>query len=207
MCADVMEALLKVADKYNPFLLASGERSPFFIDASDLWQHPQLAQNCIAALADFIPLSKDVAVAGVPLGGTLLSVAVYTHLLHQQRPVDLMTVRKQAKGPAGRIEYTGSAQTVILLEDVVTTGSSVLECVAAIKKEYHPDVAVEVVVLVDRQQGGVQRLRTAGLKVYVVHEVMTFLPPHLQQYINDHQYEHFDVKKDTALVNAGLNAL
>ena len=80
--------------------------------------------------------------------------------------LDAFSVRKEAKGHGMRRRVEGnfrSGARVAVVEDVITTGNSTLEAIAAIG-EAGGKVA-GVLVVVDREQGGRAKLEAAGLEV------------------------------------------
>jgi orotate phosphoribosyltransferase len=147
--------------------LASGRQSNFFIDCKQTVLtaegHALVGELMLAALADF----GDVdAVAGVALGGCPLASAVSLLSFQAGRPLPALYVRKAQKdhGSAKLIEGDVSLRPglrVALLEDVVTTGGSSLEAVAALRAA--DCRVVGIVALVDRLEGGAENLRAAGL--------------------------------------------
>jgi orotate phosphoribosyltransferase len=150
-------------------VLASGARSNFFIDCKQsiltAEGHKLCGSLMFAAVESF---GGCDAVAGVELGGCPLASAVaLTSALHG-RPLDALYVRKEAKdhGTKKLVEGDKSLRIgtrVALLEDVITTGGSTLNAIA--KLEDAGAKVVGVVVLVDREEGGLETLRARGHRV------------------------------------------
>ena len=147
--------------------LASGKESDFFIDCKQTVLtaegHALSGNLLFDALAE---LPACDAVAGVELGGCPLASAV--SLVSHQRGRDLpaLYVRKQQKdhGSAKLVENDKAlfpGIRVVLLEDVITTGGSSLRAVEALHTLGAEVVGIAAVV--DRQEGGAEAIRAAGL--------------------------------------------
>lgn len=98
-----------------------------------------------------------------------------------------------------------SGDNCVIIEDVITSGSSILETVDALKKE-HLNVT-EAYVIIDREQGGRKNLESHGIKVkslYVVRQLMQYLleagkitskvVKDVDDYLTMNQYRPFPVK-------------
>jgi orotate phosphoribosyltransferase len=106
------------------------------------------------------------AVGGVELGGCPLASAVSLVSFQKGRPLTGFYVRKERKdhGTAKLVEGDKSLKPgmrIALLEDVVTTGGSSLKAVETLKTA--GAVVVGIIALVDRQEGGADTIRAAGL--------------------------------------------
>ena len=148
-------------------VLASGRESDFFIDckqtALTAEGHALIGELMLDALSE---LPECHAVGGVELGGCPLASAV--SLISHQRGRDLpaLYVRKARKdhGTAKLVEGDKSMTPgirVALLEDVITTGGSSLKAVETLKAAGAQ--VVGIVALVDREEGGADAIRAAGL--------------------------------------------
>lgn len=150
-------------------VLASGKESDFFIDCKQTILtaegHALVGELMFEMLAD---LPACQAVAGVELGGCPLASAVSLVSHQKGRDLPALYVRKQQKdhGSAKLVEHDKAlfpGIRVVLLEDVITTGGSSLKAIAALRA-VGADV-VGVGALVDRQEGGSETIRAAGLAV------------------------------------------
>lgn len=148
-------------------ILASGKESDFFIDCKQTVLtaegHALVGELMFQALAQ---LPECDAVGGVELGGCPLASAV--SLISHQRGRDLpaLYVRKAQKDHGSKKLVEGDKALrpglrVVLLEDVVTTGGSSLRAVESLRAA-GADV-VGIVALVDREEGGADTIRDAGL--------------------------------------------
>jgi uridine monophosphate synthetase len=152
------------AVKFGSFTLKSGQTSPIYLDLRQIISFPALLKNISEMMWE---KAKDLSfdlVCGVPY--TALPLATCLSVLHD---VPMILRRKEIKddGTKKRIEgaYT-PGQICLILEDVITTGSSILETCATLKEE---KLNVEdAIIIVDRQQGGRENLIQHGLRVHAL---------------------------------------
>lgn len=145
LAARVRDAALLEGD----FVLSSGKRSPFYVDKYLFSTEPVLLRDIASALAGTLPPGVD-RLAGVELGAVPLVVATAL-----QTGLPYVIVRKAAKeygGSAGRaVEgVVGRGERVVLLEDVVSTGTQAVK--AARELEALGVEVVKVVAVLDRRE-------------------------------------------------------
>ncbi len=156
-------------DPQKGFVLASGETSPYYVDCRALLAHPDarwlVARLACEAIRD---LSID-AVGGLEIGAIPLATAIsdYAFATQPSRTYDTFVVRKQAKdhGLGKRIEGAVKANArVLVVDDVLTSGGSVLQAIQAAKEaQLH---ASHALVIVDRQeQEGKQKIEAQGVSL------------------------------------------
>ncbi|HET9982364.1 MAG TPA: orotate phosphoribosyltransferase [Longimicrobiales bacterium] len=147
------------------FLLASGARSSYYIDAR-LTTMSGEGQRLIGRLGlDALDRAgwSPAALGGLTLGADPVAYAVAHAAALAGRPLDAFTVRKEPKdhGTARLIEgnfLPGSE--VVVVEDVVTTGGSALRAIEAVEREGGRVLGVFAVV--ERDHAGRVRLEEAG---------------------------------------------
>ncbi|MCK6537016.1 MAG: orotate phosphoribosyltransferase [Polyangiaceae bacterium] len=151
-------------------ILASGRESDFFIDCKQsvltAEGHALAGELMFDALSE---IPECDAVGGVELGGCPLASAVSLVSFQRGRPLPALYVRKARKdhGSAKLVEGDKALRPglrVALLEDVITTGGSSLKAVEALKSAGAE--VVGILALVDREEGGAETLRDAGLPLY-----------------------------------------
>lgn len=163
----LLEALIDIdVIKRGEFTLRSGEISPIYIDCRSIISYPPLLCAVAKILWDKVKHLKPNLLCGVPYTALPLATALS---LEQNLP--MLMCRKEAKDYGTKKQIEGvfkAGQDCLIVEDVVTTGGSVLHIAELLKKQ---GLEVKnIAVLVDRQQGGKEALLKAG---YQLHSVYT----------------------------------
>ncbi len=166
---DQLTALLvERSARRGHFVLASGRESTLYIDARRTTMSPDgLALVGPLGLAAVREAGWHVdSVGGLTLGADPVSYAIAYASTLANDPVRVFTVRKAAKahGTGRRIEGSFQAgDRVAVVEDVITTGSSALDAVRAVREA--GGTVAGVLALVDREEGGRDALEAEGLEV------------------------------------------
>jgi len=114
------------------FILSSGLRSEKYVQCAKLLMHPQKAETICRSLADKIKSSKIVfdIVVSPAIGGILAGYEVARHL----SVPTFFTERINGKFTFRRGFQLDKYKNVLIVEDVITTGKSSLECAATIQE-------------------------------------------------------------------------
>ncbi len=171
--SDARRARLRdmIADKSilrGHFKLAAGGNSDIFFDMKQTLLLPEGLTLVGSLMLEMILGSEATAVGGLELGACPIVGAIAQASYGGPREIAAFYVRKQPKktGTKEHIEgyRVGDHKAVYMVEDVSTTGSSVIKSVEAVKRETDCTVA-GVLTVVDRQQGAVEALANIGLRL------------------------------------------
>ena len=147
--------------KFGDFTLASGKKSPIYIDLRRIISFPKLFEKVTRAISEKIKDLDFDQIAPVPYAALPIGAAVAMTL-----KVSMIYPRKEIKdhGTGQSVEgnFTKNQQAV-LIEDVITTGSSIISAWESLIQAGL--IVKDVVVLVDREQGGFQRLKDKNLRL------------------------------------------
>jgi len=156
---------------YGNFTLSSGAKSKYYIDCrlttfdpEGAWLVGQLMHSLIRREQAARKLTVD-AVGGLTMGAdpVALAVGIHSHWAKDASPLQVFSVRKAPKGHGQTKLIEGNfkkGDSVVVIEDTVTSGESALAAISAIQKE-GGNVAF-VAVLVDREEGGRQKIEALG---------------------------------------------
>ena len=149
------------------FRLRSGKLSDFYFDGRLVALRAESLALVAAIILRLLEDEELAAIGGPSIGADPLIGAVVALSAGTRRPLTGFMIRKEAKehGLGQRIEGprppAGSA--VVLIEDVVTTGGSTLEALAAVRAEFPDVVCRRAFCLVDRLEGGAEALARENL--------------------------------------------
>ena len=172
--AELLELLRKKSVFHGDFTLASGAKSKYYIDCrlTTFDGHgarlvSQLMHDLIRREETRCNLKLD-AVGGLTMGAdpVALSIAMYSDHARDAKPLRMFAVRKAAKehGKGKQIEGNFSkGDSVVVIDDVVTRGDSTITAINAVIAE--GGKVAFAAVLVDRQEGGRQKIEAMGVPV------------------------------------------
>lgn len=182
--AALKKLLLEKSVRTGTFTLASGKQSDLYIDCRVTALDP-FGANLIGNLGWHAVRSQIhshklqiQAIGGMTMGADPISLAVgmtsATH--HPEEALQVFTVRKEPKGHGQGKQIEGNfkaGDTVVVVDDVITTGGSTLKAVDAIERE--GGKVAFCLVLVDREEGGRQAIEARGIPVIALFSRHTLL--------------------------------
>jgi orotate phosphoribosyltransferase len=167
--AQLLRLLTEKSFRYSPgapFKLASGRESPYYVDCRPVTHSAEGLSLIGEIIFDLIKDQGVQAVGGLTMGADPMAHAVALISYQHGQPTNAFSVRKFFKGYGAGGRLVGPVrpgERVVVLEDVITTGASVLEAVKA-AREFGLELA-RVIVLVDREEGGRQAVEeVAGVQ-------------------------------------------
>lgn len=143
--------------KFGQFTLKSGAASSYYIDLREATLHHKLFQHIVEAIKHLI-VSKnhkpdEIAIVGVPYGVVPIAAVVAYELKAAYYPV-----RKESKGHGNTTESNLLREHKhILIEDVMSSGSSIIETI----KKLEGRNVTDVIVVANREAGGDENLTAA----------------------------------------------
>ena len=175
--SDRAALLAKLKEKsvfFGDFALSSGGRSSFYIDCRLTTLDPEGA--CLVGRVMNAMIQREIETTGLPVkavGGLTmgadpvgLAIGMTSWLESSPRLLQVFSVRKapKAHGQTKLIEGNfAPGDTVVVLDDVVTRGDSTLKAIEAV--EQAGGKVAFVAVLVDREEGGSEKIRGLGHKI------------------------------------------
>lgn len=162
--------------KGGSFDLASGHKTDYFFDMKKTMLDPEGANLIADAILDILTDEKTESIGGMALGAVPI-VAVVCAKSHLRHPIGAFFVRKEAKDHGTKQLIDGYIKTdtrVILVDDVTTTGGSVMMAVKAVR---HFGCRVDMVItVVDRLEGASENLAREGIRLVPLYTRRDFEP-------------------------------
>jgi len=158
---ELLDLLIEKSLSFGDFTLASGKKSSFYFDARITTLSSRgsyLIGNVLFDAIKKLGLNSRY-IGGLSLGADPITTAVTVVSWQNNMPVDGFLVRKEAKGHGKKKRIEGHIEggsSVIIVDDVATTGGSTLSAIRAVEEEGHRVEAV--LCLVDREEGAGQLL-------------------------------------------------
>jgi orotate phosphoribosyltransferase len=163
MKAELIDLLCRRSFKYtdNPtFQLVSGRMSRFYVNCKPTTLSSRGMFLVGHLIFDAIADASVAAVGGLTFGADPIAVATAFASQLKGQPVDAFSIRKTQKDH-GIVKWIEGdlrpGQRVAVIDDVATTGGSTIKAIERSRAEGLQ--VVKVVVLVDRQEGGLDNIR------------------------------------------------
>ncbi len=161
----LIELVKRHALRFGSFTLASGKQASYYLDCRKLTLDGEGANVIAAGILDSMGDDLPDAVGGMAIGADPITAAVITCAWQQSRPLKGFIVRKEAKAHGTGQQVEGPVepgQTVVMLEDVITTGGSSLRAIEH-AREFGLKVD-RIIAIVDRGDQSAEIFAKVGVK-------------------------------------------
>ncbi len=157
--------------KYGKFTLSSGKESNYYVDMKRAITDPIILSKVAEIISEKLNVNDTDKVAGPALGAIPIVTAV--SILSS---IPMLMIRKEKKdyGTSELIEGDlKKGDIVIVLEDVTTTGGSLIKAVKAVSE--NGGLVKKAFVIVDRDEGAIDNLKREGIELEPLVSVNDFL--------------------------------
>jgi orotate phosphoribosyltransferase len=140
------------AVRFGTFILTSGKKSDYYVDIKKATSDPSILEEITRRFVEH-HIRAD-RVAGVELGAVPLIVAY-----SMETRIPFIIIRKGDRSHGTERRFEGEilpGEKILLIEDVVTSGSSVITAMNTIEES--GGIIVAVLAVVDREEGGSERI-------------------------------------------------
>jgi orotate phosphoribosyltransferase len=165
------DLVLNDALKIGDYILFSGKKSPYYVDLRQAISDPMtmdLIANSLARIIDNeIGRNKFDKILGVPTAGV-----PFTTIVCQKLAVPMLYYRKERKEHGVRKKIEGKMELndrILMIDDLITTGKSVIQAAEAAREQ--GGLVTELVVLLDREQGGREFILSNNIRPHVLFNV------------------------------------
>jgi orotate phosphoribosyltransferase len=143
--------------KYGDFTLASGKKSSLYIDLKGVSGYPKLFKRITYEMIEILPSSGQIvgmATAGIPFAASIG--------LHLDKSFGYARSEIKSHGTGQVIEGNISKkEPIILIEDVVSTGGSLIKTILVLREQGYE--VNQAICVVDRGLGGSEALKAIGV--------------------------------------------
>jgi orotate phosphoribosyltransferase len=159
------------AIKFGDYILTSGKKSPYYIDLRQTISSPitmdWIGNSLSRIVLNEIGKDKIDKILGVPTAGvpfaTLVSQKLGIPLIYYRQARKEHGVRKKVEGLLERNDR------ILIVDDLITTGESVIEASEVVRDQ--GGIVNEMVVLLDREQGGQENLHKARIEPHLLFRI------------------------------------
>ncbi|RDJ32359.1 MAG: orotate phosphoribosyltransferase [Crenarchaeota archaeon] len=158
--------------KFGDFTLASGKKSSYYIDLRVVPSFPHQFRKMVKYLQNQIiektGLENFDSLVSVPTGGLIIASAL---AIETVKPLIYVRTKPKDYGTSKSVEgYFEKGMKVLMIDDVATTGGSVINGIKSLKQE-----GLEIsdtYVIINRMEGATEALRDEGVKMHQLTDIM-----------------------------------
>lgn len=143
------------------YVLSNGSAATLYCDFRQLLGHPALLNALSSRLIDLINLpDPNFLLVGVPIGA-IPFVCAMSNIM--QKPMVMVRKERKKYGKQNVIEGPLIFHRVVIVEDVITTGNSLLNIIKLLEAE---GVEItKIIIILNREKGGTEKIREMGYKI------------------------------------------
>ncbi len=149
------------AIKFGKFVLTSGKESNYYVDIKQASTNPKVLKEIAEEMSKLISSDNVDIIAGMELGAVPLAVALS---LETKIPYVIIRKEKPTHGTGKQLvgNFT-SSQHALVVEDVATTGGSIVKALIALRDGGL--TVKKVLVVVDREEGAEENLKDQKIEL------------------------------------------
>jgi len=187
------------AIKFGNFKLSSGKDSPYYIDLRLVPSFPHQFRKMIKTLqntiSEKIGFENFDCIASVPTSGLVIASALAIEIV---KPLIYIRQKPKEYGTENVIEgKIAKGTTVLLVDDVATTGLSLINAIKPLKNEGM--VVTDAFTIINRFEGAREALATENVRLYEITDIMTLATLlHKENLVDNQTLER--VKKQIGLI-------
>ncbi len=158
--------------KFGDFTLASGKKSSYYVDLRLVPSYPHQFRTMIKYLQNNITESVGLdsfdSLVSVPTGGLVIASAL---AIETVKPLIYVRSKPKDYGTSKSVEgQIHEGMKVVMIDDVATTGGSVVNAIKSLKEA---NITIEdAYVIVNRMEGADEALKELGVKLHSITNVM-----------------------------------
>ncbi|MCE9617432.1 MAG: orotate phosphoribosyltransferase [Nitrosarchaeum sp.] len=158
--------------KFGDFTLASGKKSSYYVDLRLVPSYPHQFRTMIKYLqnniAESVGLNSFHSLVSVPTGGLVIASAL---AIETVKPLIYVRSKPKDYGTSKSVEgQIHEGMKVVMIDDVATTGGSVVNAIKSLKEA---NITIEdAYVIVNRMEGADEALKELGVKLHSITNVM-----------------------------------
>jgi len=172
--------------KFGDFTLASGKKSSYYVDLRLVPSYPHqfriMIKNLQNNIAETIGLNSFDSLVSVPTGGLVIASALAIEIV---KPLIYVRSKPKDYGTSKSIEgQIHEGMKVVMIDDVVTTGGSVVNAIKSLKDA---NITIkDAYVIINRVEGADEALKELGVRLHSITNIMQITQSlHEQKFIDD----------------------
>jgi orotate phosphoribosyltransferase len=158
--------------KFGDFTLASGKKSSYYVDLRLVPSYPHQFRKMVKYLqnniAESVGMNSFDSLVSVPTGGLVIASALAIEIV---KPLIYVRNKPKDYGTSKSIEgQIHEGMKVVMIDDVATTGGSVVNAIKSLKEE---NIVIEdAYVIINRMEGADEALKELGVRLHTITNVM-----------------------------------